>query len=133
MNLENCLEKYAEFKTAEDSLKSKKIKIRELSAIYGEKEISSWISLWLISIAKLMDFEISEDQAKITGIDILSEMYMLNIAEFTLLFTRIKKGHYGIFYGKFNMQTILLACKQYRMERGTILSKMNEHEQIKYK
>jgi len=129
MNLDSSLKKYIEYKSAESALKSRKIKIRELSAIYGESKISGWISLWLISLAKYMNFEISNEQSEITGIDILSDMYMLNIAEFTLLFSRIKKGHYGIFYGKFNMQTILIACKNYRSERGLIISKMSEAEQ----
>ena len=133
MNLENCFKKYSHIKTVEDGLVSRKIKVRELAAIYGEDKIASWISLWLISLSKYMDFQISNEQADITSIDILSEMYMLNIAELTLLFTRIRKGHYGIFYGKFNMQTIMLACKGFRVERGGILSKMKEEEQNKLK
>jgi len=133
MNFDNCRKMYGEFSTSELALKSAKIKLRELSVIYSEREIIGWIQIWLIVLAKHMDFKIEPEQAEMTAIEILADMYMLNIAEFTLLFTRIKKGHYGIFYGKFNMQTILLACKQYRMERGTVLAGMNETEQIKYK
>lgn len=80
-----------------------------------------------------MNFEISTQQAKSTSMMILEELYMLNIAEFTFFFKQIRKGIFGIFYGKFNGQTILIACKEFRKNRGRILSDMNYDEQILYK
>lgn len=129
MNLDNCIEKYSKFKTINEALRAKRVKLRELSRAYGENGIIAWIKTWLISIAMYMDFEITQEQAKGTALLILEEMYMLNMAEFTLLFKRMKKGKYGIFYGKFNGQTILRACKEFREERGGIISRMDEKEQ----
>ena len=45
MNLESCLKKYCEIKTADDGLRAKKIKLRELSAIYGESQVAGFNDL----------------------------------------------------------------------------------------
>ncbi len=130
-NLDSCSERYMEYKEIQTALKSLKIKLRELSQVYGERAIVAWIQTWLISLSMYMNFEITEQQAISTATTILEECYMLNIVEFNLLFRKMKKGNYGIFYGKFNGQTIIKACIQFRKERGLILSKMSEEEQKK--
>jgi hypothetical protein len=117
-NLYGCIKKYSCYKTSLDALLSGKAKLSELAAVYSERSLVGWIKVWLISLSQLMDFEISIEQAELTAIALLEDNYMFNIVEFTLFFSRIRKGHYGIFYGKFNMQTILIAAKDYRKERG---------------
>lgn len=128
MNLDTCMEKYIDVKTIEQALISNKIKLKELASIYTEKAIIAWIQAWLVNIASYMNFPITEQQAKTTAIFILEDCYMLNIVEFTLLFRKINRGNYGEFYGKFNGQIIISACKQYRQQRGGILSKMSDDE-----
>lgn len=130
-NMDNCIQKYIEFKTVEDALKSEKIKLRELTSIYSEKAIVLWIQAWLVSLASYMNFSITEQQAKTTSIFILEDCYMFNIVEFTLLFKKLSRGSFGEFYGKFNGQIIVLACKQYREQRGKILNSMTYDEQRK--
>ena len=76
-----------------------------------------------------MDFEVTPDQIDDTAKMLIQEISMFNLADITLLFNRIKKGHYGVFYGKFNPQLILVAAKEYRMERGRILSRLTTEEQ----
>lgn len=129
--MDNCIQKYIEFKTVEDALKSEKIKLRELTSIYSEKAIVLWIQAWLVSLASYMNFSITEQQAKTTSIFILEDCYMFNIVEFTLLFKKLSRGSFGEFYGKFNGQIIVLACKQYREQRGKILNSMTYDEQRK--
>lgn len=128
-NLDSCMEKYVEFKTVEDALKSSKIKLRELAVIYNEKSIVAWIQAWLVNLAGYMNFSITEQQAKTTAMFILEDCYMFNIVEFTLLFKKLSRGSFGEFYGKFNGQIIISACKQYREQRGKILSGLTESEQ----
>lgn len=128
-NLDYCMQKYFEVKTIEDALRSKKIKLRELSVAYGEEIITGWIQAWLINLSSYMNFSISTQQAKQTAMFILEDCYMLNIVEFTLLFRKITRGNYGEFYGKFNGQIIISACKQYRSQRGTVLVSLSESEQ----
>jgi hypothetical protein len=122
-NLDYCLQKYLQYKTVADALYSGKIKISELSVSYGEELIITWLRAWLVTLSNYMDFEINESQSKKTAMFILEECYMLNLAELSLLFKRIMKGHYGHFFNKFNGQIIMHACREYRKERGLILSR----------
>lgn len=129
MNLDTCMERYMDIKTIDQALRSNKIKLRELAAIYTEKAIAAWIQAWLVNLASYMNFPITAQQAKTTAMFILEDCYMLNIVEFTLLFKKINRGNYGEFYGKFNGQIIISACKQYRSQRGKVLVSLSEEEQ----
>ena len=131
-NLDKCLSKYMGIKSNTDGLNANTIKLRELADCYGDENVSNWIAAWLVSLSSKMDFQISPEQAITTSMFILEELYMINIAEFSLFFKRLLKGHYGVFYGKFNIQTILIACKEFRMQRGKILLGMDYEEQKKY-
>jgi hypothetical protein len=102
-----------------------------LSQAYSERAVVAWIQTWLISLSMYMNFDISEQQVVTTATLILEECYMFNIVEFNLLFRKMKKGEYGIFYGKFNGQTIIKGCIKFRKERGIILSKMTASDQNK--
>jgi len=107
------------------------IKIRELAACFDDETIQLWLEAWLVNLSQHMDFEINESQAKETAIALVEDLYMLNLAEITLLFRKIRKGYYGRFYGKFDMQTILTAARQYRIERGKILAGLSTEIQDK--
>lgn len=131
MNIDNCLIRYAEYNTEVIALKSGMIKIRELAELYTEESIIDWIGTWLLSVSAQMDFDITEQQVTTTAIFLLEEIYMLNLSEFSLFFKKLRQGKYGIFYGKFNMQTIVLAAMQYRKKRGAEISKMSTDEQQK--
>lgn len=130
-NMDYCFIKNMAVKNNSDGLLTNTIKLRELSDCYGDKNIANWIASWLVVLSSKMDFSISPEQAGTTSILILEELYMINIAEFSLLFKKILKGDYGIFYGKFNIQTILIACKEFRLQRGSVISKMDSEEQNK--
>jgi len=131
-NLDSSLSRYIAVKSNIDGIKTNTIKLRELSDCYGDENITNWISAWLVSLSSKMDFQISTEQVTSTSLLILEELYMINISEFTLFFKRLLKGDYGIFYGKFNMQTIVVACKQFRMQRGKVFLNMSTEEQRKY-
>src|SRR5680860_78760 len=75
MNIDSCLERYAEYNTEKLALTSGKIKIRELAEIYTEEKTIAWISTWLLTISSHMDFDISEQQIKTTSIFLLEEIY----------------------------------------------------------
>jgi hypothetical protein len=124
MNMDSCMEKYCIYKTIKEAHLSRKAKLIDLSHAYGEELVMAWIEAWLVNLAAYMNFDISNQQSSETAMFILEELFMLNIPEFTLLFKRIKKGRYGEFYGRFNGQIILRACKEFRIERGNIISKL---------
>jgi hypothetical protein len=122
-NLDFCLEQYSGYRTPGAALQSGKIKIRELVDCYGDRLIIAWLKAWLVNLSHYMDFDINTSQGHKTAMFILEECYMLNLAEISLLFKKIMKGNYGEFYNKFNGQIILRACREYRKERGRILSR----------
>ncbi len=128
MNLDACLERYSTQRTPIEALRSGKIKLRELTVIYGSRPVVGWISTWLIALSSMMDFEITDQQRKTTAAILSEDLYMLNLVEITLLFKRLFKGVYGVFYGKFNMQTILIAAREYRQERGKLVQKLSGQE-----
>jgi hypothetical protein len=123
-NLDSTINRYIDVKTNIDGYLKDTIKLRELSECYGDKNISNWIAAWLVSLSSKMEFQITPDQAGLTSRLILEELYMINISEFSLFFKSLLKGKYGIFYGKFNIQTIILACKEFRKERTKAINQM---------
>lgn len=130
-NFDFCASRYREFKTQKSALLSKKINLREVAATYNTKTPEALLSLWLTNLCIYMDFSIMQVQISPTAKYMVEEIGMLNMAELTLLFHRIREGFYGEFYGKFNPQIVLRACREYRQERGRIISKMNSEEQSK--
>jgi len=130
-NFDFCSKRYEPYYTAELALETKMVKLRELAEIYNRQTPVSLMEIWLVNLSTFMGFEITDQQARETAQYIFEEVGMLNIAEITLLFKRIKKGKYGDFYGRFNGQLILKACREYRKERGNILTKMSTDKQLK--
>ena len=130
-NPDYCSNRYQDFKTSELALKTGLVKLREIAQAYHSNTPVIMLKLWLVNLSKFMDFDITDQQARETGQYIYEEVNMFNLAEITLLFKRIKKGFYGAFYGKFNGQIILKACREYRKERGNILSGLSTDEQLK--
>lgn len=131
-NADNCIIEYSAIKTNLQGIKSNTVKLRELVDCFGEQNIWAWISSWLVNLSGFMDFKISPVQAKTTAILILEEMGNINISEFTLFFKKLRKGDYGLFFGKFNGQIILQGCKKFRTARGIVLNKMKFDEQELY-
>lgn len=111
-------------RTVKDALLSGKLKLRQIAEVYDDESVSLFLETWLVQLARDMGFQISEAQARETAILLLEEIYMLNLSELTLLFKKIRKGDYGTFYGSFNMQTIVIAAKRYRQERGKEVLKL---------
>lgn len=128
-NFDNCLKRYSDFKTEELALKSNKLKLREIAAIYNEQTPVSLIELWLFNMSKFMGWEVADQQIRETAIYIYEDNSFLNLTEITLFFKKLKKGIYGTFYGKFDGLKICSAVREYRLQRGQIYSRMPESEQ----
>ena len=128
-NYDFCRERYMAKRSLKSALVSNTIKVRELAACYDDETVQLWMEAWLVNLSQHMDFQISESQSKETAYGLVEVLYMLNLAEITLFFRKLHNGQYGRFYGKFDMQTILIAAREYREERGKILSRMSTKEQ----
>ena len=121
LNPDVCSTRYFNLRTVNSALVSGTIKMNELMMAYDEESAYLYLSAWLLKLSSVMDFEVTPDQIDDTAKMLIQEISMFNLADITLLFNRIKKGHYGVFYGKFNPQLILVAAKEYRMEKITYL------------
>lgn len=128
-NLESCTKLYDSAKTPLAALRTKKLNLREIGEIYNQEIPKLLIEGWLITLGDIMDFDVSSLQARQTAQFVFEETKMLNLAELTLLFKRIQTGFYGPFYGKFNPQIICIDCREYRKERGAIISRLTTEEQ----
>lgn len=128
-NFDACLNRYLKFKTEDLALKSHKFKLREIGKLYAPEVPVRLIELWLFNTSKFMAWEMTDQQVRETAIYLYEELCMLNLAELTLFFKKLKKGVYGTFYGKFDGMKICSFAREYRMARGQILSKLPEEEQ----
>lgn len=123
VNFDYCVQRYDGLTSVEEALNKNVIKLREIGIAYGVKTPKLLISAWLTMLCDYFAFDVDKRQIQETAGYIYEEAHFLNLAELTLVFKRIKKGHYGEFYGRFNPQTIIKAIKAYRSERGAILSR----------
>lgn len=128
-NFDNCLKRYSDFKTEELALKSNKLKLREIAETYNQQTPVSLIEIWLLNMSMFMGWEVTDQHIRETALYIYEDNSFLNLAEITLFFKKLKKGIYGTFYGKFDGLKICSAVREYRMQRGQILSRMPESEQ----
>ena len=132
MNYLTCLTRYNDKLTVKNALYSNKVKLSELKTIYSVQTPILFIESWLLQLNLYANVEhkLNGDQVKETAIYMYDEIYMLNMAEFTLLFKLIKNGHYGPFYNKVDATQLLIACRSYRSERAKHLIEMETNIQI---
>ncbi len=130
-NPDYCRNRYIAIQTSKEALYAQTIQLRELALCYDQETIQLWLCSWLYQLSVQMDFEITESQAEETAQEIFRTLYMVNITELTIFFRKLKAGQYSIFYGKFNMQTILIGAREYRQERGREIAKLSTKEQQK--
>lgn len=126
MNYLTCLVRYNDKLTVKNALYSGKVKLSELKAIYDSQTPVLFIESWLLQLNLYANVEhkLNGDQIKELAIYMYDEIYMLNMAEFTLLFKQIKNGHYGPFYNRVDGTQLLISCRKYREERAKYLIEM---------
>lgn len=120
MNHANCLTRYSNKLTISDAYKSDLIKLSDLRDIYSLMTPFYFIESWLLQLNIFINTEnkLSGEQIKELANYMYDEIYMLNMAELTLLFKRIKNGHYGVYYNRIDATQIVSWCRQYRLERS---------------
>jgi len=126
-NHHNCITKYGHLSLF-DAYKTDFVKLNELSVIYNKEMpvflIEAWINNLILFLGfnkTLRDYQVAE----LSGY-IYDEIHFLNIAELTILFKRIKTGYYGEFFNSINVSNIIKWCREFRKERGSIISKSKE-------
>lgn len=133
-NIEKATEK---FKNYLDIFEHRK-KIKSLITIkkeMGGGYIRAHIELYLHDLRKFLNIKNNFDDEQIlkTADFILSEYWMLNLADITLFFKYVKLGRYGNLYGRLDGQVILSWLDVYFNERCEAASLDSEKESSIYK
>ena len=128
-NPDFCASRYCELNTEELALKSGMIKLSDLKTAYDPDSPIDLIRAWLINAAIYVRLEIDSPLIKDIANELYKEIFMLNMAEFTLFFSKLKRGHYGTLYGRFDGMMICNAAREYRQQRGQILARLPEEQQ----
>lgn len=130
-NPDFCAERYSSLNTEELALKSGMIKLSELKFAYGEESVINFLQAWLTNASMYVRLEIDYQLIKEISRELYKEIHMLNLAELTLFLSKLKRGHYGTLYGRFDGMMICSAAREYRQQRGLILSRLPEEVQKK--
>jgi len=128
MTHENCLTRYDSKLTIQEALKSDLIKLLDLKSIYNENTPVHFIESWLLQLNIFVNTEnkLSGGQIKELAKYMYDEIFMLNMAELTLLFKRIKSGFYGVFYNRIDGTQLVQWCREYRKERSKYLISLTD-------
>ena len=123
MNHANCLTRYSDKLTIKSAYESDLITLSELANIYSSSTPFHFIESWLLQLNIFVNTEnkLSGEQIKELARYMYDEIYMLNMAELTLLFKRIKNGHYGQFYNRIDSTQLVSWCRMYRWERSKVI------------
>lgn len=122
LNHEYLEKKYVNIKTVSDAYNTGYVTLEEIDKIYGENKASSLLESWLIQIILFFSLPLDKNQIRELAFLLFEDNKILNIAEFTLFFTRTKKGYYGTFYGRFDPAEFISWMRNYRKERGKYVS-----------
>lgn len=132
MNHSACMERYKSKNTVLDCLKFDTIKLSDLRALYSENTPKYFLRSWLLQLNLFVNVsdenKLSEEQMIELAFLMYKEIYMLNLAELTLLFERIKSGFYFPFYNRIDATQILIACRSYRKERSVHLIEIEQRK-----
>lgn len=129
LNFESCLSRYSGYNTQHLALLSGMVKLREIANTYNQQTPILLIEAWLFQLTKFMGWEVEDCQIRQTALFLYEDNSFWNLPELTLFFKKLSKGQYGMFYGKFDGLKICSAAREYRFQRGMIISKMTEEEQ----
>lgn len=102
---------------------------------YGGGTARSWL---FVQISDLMEFSGCKGKLSVKKIEelaniILNEYGYLKLTEMMDFFRKFKAGNYGKFYGTVDPMVITCALVEFKRERDTILSRLDQQEREKSK
>lgn len=122
LNHEYLEKKYSGIKTAGDAYDTGYVTLAEIDELYGENKASLLIESWIVQIVLFFTLPLDKNQIRELAYLLYDDNKILNIAELSLFFTRVKKGYYGTFYGRFDPAEFTSWMRYYRKERGKYVS-----------
>ena len=106
---------------------SASLRLCEFTSAYTKDNTYRVIELWLYDLSEFVGArgKLSPDQVKQLAVLLYSDAYILNFTELGLFFTRVKKGHYGDFYGTVDPVRIMSFLQQFLEERTSSVIQVN--------
>ena len=106
--------------------------LREIAVIYTPNTPSLLLEAWLYNLNDFVNVQNKLNSEQIPEIAyLINNRYSdLNMAELTLLFKRIKMGHYGPLYGNLSGDNILRWFLEFSKEKDWVLAKQKERHSL---
>ncbi|MGL5681696.1 MAG: hypothetical protein ACRDDZ_01410 [Marinifilaceae bacterium] len=134
MNPDMCFNRYRSYNTVERCQQDKIVKLWEIGKIYGNKTPPLLIEVWL---HKLNDYINVKEDRKLDEYQIMDIAQMLydrffdfNLADFALLFRKIKMGDYSQLYGSISGMNIGQWFSKYAEEKRYSIMKIEEQRRF---
>jgi hypothetical protein len=129
--------KYADVGTALEALKATELELRHISEAYGSKTLRVFVKTHLALLQRYLNVkdEMLLDSFIIEELSgyIIEDYSDFTIAEFTLVFRKIKKGNYGLIYARVDPVFILQCFKIYdEKERGEAIRMLQQPEETAF-
>lgn len=126
-----CMDKYGDFELAEHCINSQAVTFSELASWYSKDCPSDFISVHLATLNIFVNVSqhLTKEQIKEISFWIVKRWSYLNIAELTLVISRIKMGGYGPLYNNLSGEFILNCFSEYVKERRSAMYKANAEMQ----
>lgn len=129
LNHDFCANRYLEHNTELKALRAGVVKLSEINQAYTPGTAEDLISAWLLSLSMYLRIEVDKKLIQEITRELYKEIFMLNMAELTLFFSKLRRGIYGPLYGRFDGMMICIAAREYRQTRGIELAKLPSEEQ----
>lgn len=133
LNPDFCANRYLDHNTELKALQAGVIKLSEINQAYAPGTAEDLISAWLLALSMYVRIEVDKKLIQEIARELYKEIFMLNMAELTLFFSKLRRGTYGPLYGRFDGMMICIAAREYRQARGIELAKLPSEEQNKIK
>ena len=128
LNPDFCSKRYSDFNTEIAALQSGFVKLSEFNLAFEKGTAEDLLSAWLLNLSLYTRIDVDKKLIQEISRELYKEIFMLNIAELTLFFSKLKRGIYGPLYGRFDGMMICSAAREYRMNRGKIISKFSDED-----
>lgn len=110
---------FRKINTLELAIKDKSDSLASIKRKVGEKVSLSILKVWIINLNDFLNIprKMTPPQIEETAMMVFDEFYYLKISDISLIFKRIKIGHYGNLYESIDGMKIIGMFHQYAKER----------------
>lgn len=129
LNHANVIRAMTGIRTVGQAYESGSIKLSQLREIYQPETPTLLVETWLNQLVAFLGLPLNDDQLRELAWMIYEEAHFLNLKEVALFMYRVKRGHYGQFFGRIDPAAIMRWLREFRAERGQYLAKLPDNYQ----